>query len=240
MKKITDTKELNEIYGQINKFIQQYVESHNILPSEIYRYVKNNMNSFLNKNNLKDIDRIDQIVEDVIRHRLGMEKDQVIPFSKYSKKLNESILPNSLGSVEHEKVLADYYNSSLGHISSIDGEMHLYQIDDFGSSKKVIIFSDEEIQTISENIINKIYLELQKVSIQVDSIDGQTMNLSLNFLLEPLISEIQVKENIKTKLDKDTLIKLIGNLVPTSLIGQEMLGIVSFKEFFKGYYIWEV
>jgi hypothetical protein len=83
MRKINDTKELNEIYSQINKFIQQYIESHNILPSEIYKYVKKNMNRFLERNNLKDIEKIDQIVEDVIKHRFGMERDQVIPFSKY-------------------------------------------------------------------------------------------------------------------------------------------------------------
>jgi hypothetical protein len=87
MRKINDTKELNEIYSQINKFIQQYIESHNILPSEIYKYVKKNMNRFLERNNLKDIEKIDQIVEDVIKHRFGMERDRVIPFSKYSQKL---------------------------------------------------------------------------------------------------------------------------------------------------------
>ena len=240
MRKINDTKELNEIYSQINKLIQQYIESHNILPSEIYKYVKKNMNRFLERNNLKDIEKIDQIVEDVIKHRFGMERDQVIPFSKYSQKLNESILLTGLGSVEHEKILADYYNSSLGHISPIDYEMHLYQIDDFGDSKKVIVFSDEEVQKISENIINKIYQELKKVNVTIDSLEGQTMNISLDFLLDPMITESIVKENIKSKLDKEKLLELIGNLIPTSFIGQEMIGLVSFKEYFKGFYIWEI
>jgi hypothetical protein len=240
MRKINDTKELNEIYSQINTFIQQYIESHNILPSEIYKYVKKNMNRFLEKNNLKDIEKIDQIVEDVIKHRFGMERDQVMPFSKFSKKLNESLLQTSANSVEQEKILADYYNTSLGHVHTIDPNEHLYEIEDFGESKKVIIYSEEQMSNISENITEKIFQELKMKSIALDSLDGIAINMGFDFLLEPLIDESKYKENIKTKMNKEVLIRLISSLISTMSTKSSMVGIPTFTESFKGHYIWEL
>ena len=110
------------------------------------------MNSFLERSGLKDVQGIKRVVSDVLEHRRNMELDldKVMKFESFNS-LNESVLNLKDSTVEHEKVLADYYKTSLSHVDPIDKNLHLYLVSDFG--KKVYC----DIDRIGE-LMNQVYL----------------------------------------------------------------------------------
>jgi hypothetical protein len=150
MKKITNREELNQYYKRVNELVDEYITGHNIRPSEVYHYFQRNLQSFLERTGLSDVDGIKKVVNDVLEHRRHMELDKVMKFESFNR-LNESVLSIGNATVEHEKVLADYYNTSIGHIDLVDGDIHLYKINDFGKKVLSIIFSDSELQKVKEN-----------------------------------------------------------------------------------------
>lgn len=239
MKKIANSNDLTNYYSQINKYIDDYIKSHKVSPREIFRYISKNMSKFLKKYNLEDIDNIQRIVKDVIEHRKNMEKDKVFKFEQFNHNINESLFDLGETSVEHEKILADYYNTSLGHIHNVDSSNHLYKIEDFGDSIESIIFSDSEISSIKEVIINKITNELKHKTVLVNSIDSVLLTNPMNFLLENILSEEKLRENCESKLTELTLLEMITILIPSFMGGQQVTQNFKFKGNFKGYYIWD-
>ena len=240
MKKISNSKELNEYYGKINTFIDDYIKSFRVTPTEVFRYISKNMKRFLEKYKIDDIQNIDRIVKDVIEHRKNMERDKVFKFEQFSVRLDESLLSLSPASVEHEKMLADYYNTSLGHIEPIDSEMHLYEIKDFDTTIRSIIFSSDEIIQLKEKIKEKITTELCEMSVTLGSIEDQTLPRPMDFKLGAILSKEMLKSNLESKLDNDTLLGLITTLIPNSIVTTNSVSLVKFKELFNGFYIWEV
>ena len=232
MRKINDTKELNEIYGQINGFIQQYIESHNILPSEIYKYVKKNMNRFLEKNNLKDIDRIDQIVEDVIRHRFGMEKDRVHKFENFIT--DPSLFESMSSTFDYEKVLADYYNTSVGHVEVIDMDNKIFKIKSIGDNgnefiQNVIIYSQDDIETLKSQIQDNLVIKVTS-----------TLGVDLNeFNLEYPIDSIGTLE-LGNILSEKKLMFIISKVLKSKIREKEMTIYRHTPIDYKGHLIWEL
>ena len=240
MKKISNSDELNHYYGKVNKFIDDYIKIYKVSPIEIYRYINKNMNKFLEKYGIKEIENIDKVVKDVIEHRRNMEKDRVFKFEQFSVLLTESLLYLNPATVDHEKILADYYNTSLGHITVVDSELHLYEVKDFNKVTKSIIFSSNEFSEIKEKIKLKILEELNEVRVDLNSIDDQVLNKSFSFLLGSIMSKELLLSNLDTKLNNETLIDLVTTLLPNSLVGKSTFFEVKFKENFKDFFIWEM
>ena len=240
MKKISNSSELNQYYGKINNYIDEYISSHRVSPTEIYKYINKNMNRFLEKFGLNDIEYIEQIVKDVVEHRKNMERDKIFKFEQFISKINESLITLTPSTVLHEKILADYYNTSLGHIELMDPNLHLYEIRDFDKIIKSIIFSSEEIELLKTKIQQKISSEISDMSVELNSLDGQILDQSLNFNLKSILSEELLSENINSKLNSVVLINFITKLIPNSMMRLGEFPSVKFKEIYKGHYIWEV
>lgn len=239
MKKISNSSELSKYYSEVNRCIDEYISLHRVTPSEIYRYITKNLSRFIEKFGFKDVDGIERIIKDVIEHKKNMEKDKVFKFEQFSSKLNESILDIGSVGIDHEKTLADYYNTSLGHIEPIDPAVHLYEIKDFDKTTKSIIFSADEIDSIKSRLSQKMIEELSKKEIILDSIDGNYLPTQITFLVGSIISLEELENNIKTKLDSETLIKVVTSLIPNRLVGSES-STCKFNGVFNGYYIWTV
>lgn len=240
MKKITNSKDLNQIYSTVNSHIDKYIEDFGVTSIEIYNYIKKNMSRFLEKFNLKDTEFIEQIVKDVIEHRKNMEKDKIIKFEKFNQKIFESLISISSSDIEHEKVLADFYNSSIGHIQVIEPKYHLYEVKDFDTTIRSIIYSKDEIKILKDKIIQKIIFEIVEMSFIVDKIEEQSLEKPLEFNMKSIVSESTLKDNINTKLDNEYLLSLITNLIPNSLLEIGYSSTVDFKGQYKEYYIWEI
>lgn len=240
MKSISSTEELNKYYGKVNELIDKYIKVHKVSPIEIYNYINKNLNRFKSKSSkllgedLNEIHNIDKIIKDVIEHRRNMERDRIFKFEKF---INESIISIEPTTIEHEKILADYYNSSLGHIKIIDPNLHLYKVEDFGRSIECMIFSIEDISKIKKKLISQIQNELLPKQIILNELDGQFLKNPINFLMESIISKDQLEENISNKLDEEKLIELISTLIPKTL--PHSYSNLSYKGRFASFYIWE-
>jgi hypothetical protein len=169
-----------------------------------------------------------------------MEMDKVFNFGDFSVKLNESIISILPSSVEHEKVLADFYNTSLGHIEVLDKGSHLFELEDFGEQKRVIIFSTEEVEMLKDKFKKKILEEFSNKTVSISSLNGISLETPIEVNLGGVISESNLSELIDSKLDKDMVLNLIGKFIPESLFSFSLLGGAQFRDLFKGFYIWEL
>jgi hypothetical protein len=241
MKKINNREEANQYYKKVNELVDDYIKNWKVKPTEIYSYFQRNMKSFLEKSGLSDVEGITRVVNDVLEHRRGMELDKVMKFESFSK-ISESILNIGNANVEHEKVLADYYQTSIGHIDLIDGDVHLYKINDFGKKVVAIIFSDEELKEIKENILDSLVEEAKNKVLSINEVDGVEIGISFRFWLSDIFDESKYKDLCSSKLTNQNLLLVIKNTIqkrkdfPTNFSDERL----SYKSDFKGYHIWEV
>lgn len=240
-KKITNREEANQYYKKVNELIDEYVNLHKVKPSELYRYISKNMTVFLEDSNLSDVDGIIKVVNDVITHRRNIEVDKIMKFEKFNN-INEGILSVNNSGIEHEKVLSDCYGTSLGHIDIINDEIHLYKIKDFGKIKHAIIFSDDEIIKIKENILNEMIKEADKKILTIDKIEDISLPNSLRVWLSDIYDIDKYKSKCNELLTIDNIIKIVKKSVEsnnqfTSNFNEENL---SYINKFNGFHIWEI
>lgn len=241
MKKITNREEANQYYKKVNELVDEYITKWKVRPSEIFHYFKHNMESFLESSGLSDVEGIKRVVNDVLEHRKHMELDKVMKFESFNK-LNEGVINIGNATVEHEKVLADFYNTSLGHIDIIDDDIHLYKVNDFGKKVTAVIFSDGELKKIRENIISQLVEETKKRVLSVSEVDGIEMGFSIRLWISDIFSEDSFRKSIEEKINNEHLLLIIKNIVqrnqdlPVSFSNDRL----SYKDSFDGYHIWEI
>jgi len=235
-----DSKKLTQDFKKIKGLLSKYVKDSKIKPNELYRFLKTkkNLNNFIEKESLDDDSHTRRVIKDVIDNMLNKEKDikesTVIKFGKFTEKLNESVLDTqSYDTYNYEKVLADYYNTSVKHVEVIDDKKHLFSIKDFDSLIKVVCLSSEEFETIKRNILTKIKEEIFMSNVTISTIDNTSIpDLTFN------ISSV-FQENIDlTGLINDTqffriIISILKNSIGTNIWRSK-------PEIFQGFYIWEI
>ena len=238
MKKITNTEEANLYYSKVNELIDRYIKEWKVKPTEVKNYLKKNMKSFLEKNGLSDIEGIERVVNDVVTHRVHMELDKVIKFENF--KLYENVLSLGNATIQHEKILADYYSTSMGHIEVIDENMHIYRIDEFGKKIISIIFSEEELDKVYKNIEDVVIESNKHKILSINDIDGIEID-SIKIWLSEIINEDSFRNQFKSKVDKDALIIIIKKIIQKS---QSVINFsndrLKYKGENKGYHIWEI
>jgi len=241
MKRISNTEEANFYYKKVNELVDKYIKEHKIRPSELNRYLSKNMKSFLENSGISDVEGINRIVMDVIDHRNHMELDGVLTFEGF-KNLNENVASIGNATLEHEKKLADFYNTSIGHVELVDDGMHLYKVSDFDEKIVSIIFSEKELDTVYENIMDKLLEENKKRALSISEVDNISLDQSVRIWLGDIISEDKFKQVLKEKLNKDFLLSVIKKSVqskqdlPLNFANDRL----KFKGESGGYYIWEV
>lgn len=230
MKKIKITPEnIDELYEKINSYIDTYFDW-NVSPYQLKRYLKSGskgLSNFLNRYDLKNIHRIEKIVEDVIEDRVAIADDNLMTLEnfiinnggvdtddKFEKILWSGVSP----SIQHEKILADYLRTSLGSISA-KGRKSIYDVYDLEENinGSYTVFSKEEVDNISKRIKTYIYQYLLNTNCEITT-------LGINIPLKNVISEDSFYDNYSLN-DVISLISLIMNS--------------EFKEEFKGYFIFE-
>lgn len=224
-----DREELNTYFKKINELIDVYIDKHKIRPSKLSKYLSGDrFKTFLERNGLHNVPKIDLVLNQIIKDREYMEKDNVMTFENFN--IFESFVwmtPTDVlykgiekSNIEYEKVLADYYDTSVGHVEIVNDLEHIYTIDSLSQHDiKVLIYSSEDIKVIKENVSEYILQELNKSKINVL---GQDIEIS-------------------SFIDKDKYIQYINTLLEER--EDEVLNKVlfslnwSFHEKFKGYYL---
>lgn len=187
---INSREDLNRYYQIINDLIDNYIDKWKIRPSNLKRYLKpgsERFKKFLERNKLNDIKGADRILKDIIEDRYNMEKDGIIKFESFKLLESSEFKFNSLNQclykgiekadLKMEKVLADYFDTSLGQIDVIDADKHIFKLNNWKTDEyEVIIYSKEEVEVIKNNIIDYLFTELTKKKIEI--VEGIDIDLS--------------------------------------------------------------
>jgi len=212
MIRIDNTHDANKYYKLVNDFIDKYIVDWKIRPSRLASYLKNSekFEKFLIKNNLKEVWNINRIINDVIEDRTGLEHDGVLKFEKYNL-LKENLISLGTANISYEKVLADYYNIGLSHISLKDKSLNLYEIEDFDTKKIAIIFSKkdflENLENIRFNIQKTVLLDYH----EIDDLEGY--NFSLDLRIGDVVDNKKLSSKLEEIVDKNFFISILKQTI---------------------------
>jgi hypothetical protein len=234
---INSREDANKYYQVVNKLVDEYIDKWKIKPTNLKRYLKNGSDKFekfINRNGLKDINGIKQVINDVIEDRVHMETDGVLTFERFKVfesdefKITSIIqcLYKGIGKtdIKTEKFLADHFDANLSQIDIVDTDKHMFKISNWENEDLlVIVYNKDEFDIIKENIKEYLYEELLKQ--QIDLIVG--VSLKLNTIVD------------KDKFNKDIESKLSDSLI-TDLINDSLEMNYTKFDFEKtdDYYLW--
>ena len=230
---INNREDANRYYQQINKLVDEYMESGKIKPSNLKNYLKpgsDRSKKFLARNNYKEVVGIDQVLSDVIEDRVNMERDGVLTFENFkffeSDEFKISSIKQCLyknigkADINMEKELADEFDTNLGSIDGIDSDKHLFKINDWnGKDVNVVIYSKEDLDIIYLNVVEYLYDEFQKKEIEIVS--------GIKIALKNMIDKGGFENGMHLYFVEDVYLNLIGSLLE-----------MEFNKQVSEYYIW--
>lgn len=208
MKKITNRKEANDYYKLIRKEVDDFIKKTKAKPNEVYRYITKNSNGFLDRIGLSEVVGIDSVLRDVISHKKNMEDDAIITFENFNK-LNESIINIGSPKIEHEKVLADFFNTSLGHIDIEDPQNFLFKVNDFGNKILVCILNENDLEKINADLVNKITEKIRDFNCSINSVDNFKLSNNLTFRLSDILDLSELKYRVESKMSMEIILDIV-------------------------------
>mgnify|MGYP006890185254 CR=1 FL=1 len=187
---INSREEANRYYQLINELVDDYIDKWKIRPSNLKRYLKpgsERFNKFLQRNKLQDVKGADRILKDIIEDRYNMEKDGVITFESFKLFESSEFKFESIrqclykgidkSNLKMEKVLADYFDTSLGQIDVVDANKHMYRINNWDKDvNNVVIYSNDELEIIKHNMIEYLFSEMTRKKVEI--VNGIEIHLS--------------------------------------------------------------
>lgn len=232
---ISNREDVNKYYQILNELVDEYTEKNKIRPSNLKRYLQpgsERFSRFLEKNKMKDIKRADVILKDILDDREAMEKDGVVTFESFKLFESSEFKIHSMkeclykgiekSTQKMEKVLADYFDTNLGHIDSVDSNKHIFKISDWEKQDcNVIIYSKEEVDVIKYNMFDHLYDEISKSKFEIVT----DISIELSRLIDKDIFESKLSDIF----NEEKLIKTI-----TDCLGSDY----KFEKESNGHFIW--
>jgi hypothetical protein len=217
MRKISNREEANNYYKTINKGVDDFVSKTKAKPSEIHTYLSRNNKRFLKQLDLSDVEGVDNVLKDVLNHRKHMEDDKVITFESYSKMFEQSVNVGS-PTVEHEKVLADKFGTSLGHIEIVDPQLHLFSVNDFGKNIYAIVYTDSEVEKVKSEVCKKIQKDIVNKMVSISDLDSVRID-PLKFWISDFIDISSLESVIESKVGSKFVLDYILSSFKSSEFG---------------------
>lgn len=227
---IKTSEDANKYYNLVNQYIDEYVETWKIKPANLKGYLlgnKSKLSSFLERNGLQEVTNIEIVIKDVIDDRIAMFSDAIMTFENY--KVFESdeykildikqCIWKGIGKsdMQHEKLLADLFDVSLSQIDCVDSAKHIFQIDGSGHKVYCVVFKNEELQIIKENIkayaFNQITSQnLNLPGVKVDFNLGKFVDLDkYNTYIDSVFTEEKMKDFISQHLNCDEQVNNVSS-----------------------------
>jgi hypothetical protein len=216
---ISSREDANKYYQVVNKLVDEYIDTWKIKPTNLKKYLKvgsDKFEKFIERNGLKDVNGIKQVISDIIEDRVHMETDGVLTFESFKVFESDDFKITSLiqclykgigkTDIKTEKFLADHFDTNLSQIDIIDSDKHMFKINNWENEDLLaIVYNKDEFDIIRENI--KEYLLDELLQKQVDLIVGVSVKL------ESLID----KEKFETEIESKLTDKVITDLINDSL-----------------------
>jgi hypothetical protein len=219
---IKNSEDANKYYQLVNQYIDEYVDKWKIKPTNLKNYLlgnKSKLVNFLERKGLKEISNIDRVVKDIVDDRVAMFSDGVMTFENFkffeSDEFKVVELKQCLYkgidkvTIEHEKILADYWDVSLSQIDPISPEKHLFKVDDFN----VVIFNSGELLIIKENIKEFALNQVFDTNVKLD-LGNSSIDMKIN------IKDFIDSEKFKSKLEEELTIDKVKSVI-SSILGCE-------------------
>jgi hypothetical protein len=208
-------EDVNKYYQLVNELVDEYTEKHKIRPSNLKAYLQpgsERFSKFLKKNGLNEVEECKQILKDVIDDRVNLESDGVLTYESFKFFESEEFKINSMkeclykgidkSTQKMEKSIADYFDTNLGHIDSIDSDKHIFKISDWDKQDcNIVIYSKEEMDVIKYNIFDHLYNEISKSKFEI--VSGISIELS------SLIDKDNFENKLSSTFNDEKLIKTI-------------------------------
>lgn len=230
---INTREDANKYYQVINGLVDDYIDKWKIRPSNLKRYLQpgsERFNRFLERNRLNDVKGADRVLKDIIEDRFHMEKDGVMTFEGFnifeSNDFKIDSMKQSLykgiekSTTDSEKILADYFDTSLGHIDVVDSGSHVFKLDHWKGGIYAVIYCAADLNIIKENITEFCYDQLKSQKVKITD--------SISIDLNSLIKEDTFNEKMGLILTDNKVIDIVT----------ECLGIYKFDGEFNDYFIW--
>ena len=223
---IKSSEDANKYYNLINQYVDEYVDKWKIKPTNLKNYLlgnKSRLVNFLERKGLKDVGNIDRVVLDVIEDRVAMHSDGVITFENFKLFESEEFKVVDLkqclykgiekATINHEKILADFFDLSLSQIDPISSDKHTFWVHDVDTP--ITIYTKEEILVIKENIIDYAYNQVGKKKISLDL--GKS---KFEIDISDFISEQQFKEKFNMQLSDDKIVEVISSILYSRILNK--------------------
>lgn len=224
---INNREDANRYYQIVNELVDDYIDKWKIRPSNLKRYLKpgsERFNKFVLRNNLSEVKGINKVISDVIEDRVHMENDGVMAFESFkyfeSSEFKIESLKQTLykgiekSDINMEKSLADYFDTNLGDIDIIDSGKHLFKVSGWSDEDiKVVIYSNEDLELITDNIFEHLYSELVKKEVEI------TTNIKIN--LNKLIDKDKFNEQFSDIFNDKKVIETISELLSAEYKGDK-------------------
>ncbi len=205
---IKNSDDANKYYQLINQYIDEYVENWKIKPNNLKNYLlgnKSNLLKFLERRGLNDVNNINIVLSDVIQDRVSMYNDSVMTFESFKLLESDEFKILDLRSnifkgiqkatIEHEKILADFFDASLSEIDVVNSDQHLFSF----AENNVYVFSKDEITILKANILEHIYQKIkdQKIVIEINSLKIEVSSDVYLKSYEEFTLKMNIDENVE-------------------------------------------
>jgi hypothetical protein len=213
---ISSREDANKYYQVVNKLVDEYMDKWKIRPTNLKRYLKNGSDKFekfIERNGLKDINGIKQVINDVIDDRVHMESDGVLTFESFKVFESDDFKITSLiqclykgigkTDIKAEKFLADHFDTNLSQIDIVDSDKHLFKVTNWENDDLLaIVYSKDEMDIIKSNIVEYLTDDLLKEEFDL---------LGLTVILSNIVDRFKAESYIESKLDDERITDLINN-----------------------------
>ncbi len=238
MRRISNREEANNYYDIINNHIDDYIQNWKVSPINLKKYFsrKEKVKNFLNRVGLSDVERIESILNDVIEDREAIIKDKVMKFENFQ--IRESF-DFSNTNEDYEKVLADFFHTSLSHIEAIEKKKHKFKIDDMGEVVQASIFSENDLQDFKTQLKQLLTNETKETDVDFYQIKIDEKNLKTKFSM--VLSDIIDESKFDSALEELLIEKKVIEVLTDWLNDYDLLRSrkkITFHKKFHNYFIW--
>lgn len=206
MIEIKSREDANKYYKLVNKLVDEFVDKTKARPIEAYNYIKRNKNKFLERNELSEINGIEKILMDIIQHRKSLQMDKIITFENYNS-IFENIGDLKSKNIYKEKVLADFFHISSGHVDAINQDLNIYKIKDFDNEFMVCILSDYDVSILKNNLKKLLTKRISDQNFNIDEMTGEFLQNDSQIKFSDLVDDTKLSNLLDNLIDLDSCLK---------------------------------